>query len=137
MRPLGVDAIPGCWRYINAMAYFFLILIVALVHFGFVLFVIAGGLLAFQWPTLLWWHLAGALYGIAIMLVGWRCPLTRLEAWLRERRGERLVTQWEFLRHYVWSHIGLRGNEWFITVVLMMAMVLFNYRAYRFVIVGS
>jgi len=120
------------------MIYPALIVVIALIHFGFVLFVIAGGLLAFRWPSVIWWHLLCAVYGVSIMLVGWRCPLTDLEAWLRQQRGENLIAEeWEFLRHYIWSHLGLQGNEWFITVALVVSILIFNYRAYQSLVFWS
>ncbi|MEZ5530723.1 MAG: DUF2784 domain-containing protein [Porticoccaceae bacterium] len=119
------------------MIYTLLILAVAIIHFCFVLFVIAGGLLAFHWPTMIWWHLTCAIYGVAIMLIGWRCPLTDIEVWLRQQRGDVLSERWEFLRHYVWSHLGLDGNEWFITAALVVALLVFNFRAYQSVIFWS
>lgn len=126
------DANGWYWSYINAMVYPALILIIAVIHFGFVLFVIAGGLLAFHWPSLIWGHFLCAVYGVSIMLIGWRCPLTELEVWLRQQKGESIVAgEWEFLRHYIWSHLGLDGNEWFITVALLLALLLFNFYAYQ------
>lgn len=56
-------------------------------HLAFVLFVVLGGL------TVLWrgWmavlHVPCALYGVAIELFGWICPLTPLEQDLRRQAG--------------------------------------------------
>ena len=61
---------------------------VVLLHGAFVLFVIAGGLLAFRWRRIVWAHAPAALWGIWIELAGWICPLTPLENWLRRRGGE-------------------------------------------------
>ena len=120
------------WGYINAMIYTALIAATALIHAGFVLFVIAGGLLAFRWPRLIWLHLFCAVYGVLIMLVDWQCPLSDVEAWLRRERGEAVVPgEWAFLDHYVWPYLGVGGDEWFIVLLLVVAMVAFNFRAYR------
>ncbi|WP_461521476.1 DUF2784 domain-containing protein [Porticoccus sp.] len=114
------------------MPYSVLIPVIALIHFGFVLFVITGGVLAFRWPRLIWWHLSCACYGVLIMIVGWQCPLSDVEAWLRRQRGESVVPgEWAFLDHYVWPLVGVQGTEWFITVALVVAIVVFNFRAYR------
>lgn len=61
--------------------------VVMVAHFAFVLFVVLGGL------TVLWrgWmavlHVPCALYGVAIELFGWLCPLTPLEQALRRQAG--------------------------------------------------
>ena len=62
--------------------------LVMLVHFAFVLFVAAGGLLVLVRPRVAWLHLPVLVYGVTIELVGWVCPLTPLEWSLRARAGE-------------------------------------------------
>ena len=59
-----------------------------IVHAAFVLFVVAGGLLALRWRRILWVHAPAALWGAWIELAGWVCPLTPLENWLRRQGGE-------------------------------------------------
>ena len=71
-----------------------------LVHMAFVAFVVAGGLLALRWPRVAWVHVPAALWGALIALVGWICPLTPLENWLRERAGDAPYTT-GFLEHYL------------------------------------
>jgi hypothetical protein len=70
------------------MAYRILADAVVLVHAAFVGFVVLGGFLALRWPRIAWAHLPVAAYGLLIELVGWICPLTPLEVWLRRRGGE-------------------------------------------------
>lgn len=74
--------------------------VVVLVHMAFVAFVVAGGVLALRWPRVAWVHLPAAAWGAAIALIGWICPLTPLENWLRARGG---ATAYEtgFLEHYL------------------------------------
>ncbi len=52
---------------------------VLLLHLGFILFVVLGGLLLPRWPRLVWLHLPAALWGALIEFRGWICPLTPLE----------------------------------------------------------
>jgi hypothetical protein len=61
---------------------------VVIVHLGFVLFVVLGGLLVLRWPRAAWAHLPAAAWGALIEFGGWICPLTPLENWLRTRAGE-------------------------------------------------
>ena len=59
-----------------------------IVHLGFVIFVLCGGLLVLRWPRIVWLHLPAATWGAVVELTGWICPLTPLENWLREQDGE-------------------------------------------------
>jgi len=103
--------------------------LIAGLHFAFVAFVLAGGVVLYRWQWVAWVHIPCFLYAVMIMLIGWRCPLTDLEIWLRKRAGEPVHWQ-EFLHHYIWSHVGWKGNEWFITAGLILVAGLVNWRAY-------
>ena len=74
--------------------------VVMLVHLAFVAFVVVGGVLALRWPRVAWVHLPAAVWGAMIALVGWICPLTPFENWLRVRGGG---TPYDtgFLEHYL------------------------------------
>ena len=65
------------------MPYHLLADLVVLLHVAFVLFVVLGGWLVLRWPRAAWVHLPAAAWGAAVEFVGWICPLTYLEAWLR------------------------------------------------------
>ena len=69
-------------------------------HLAFVTFVVLGGLLVLRWPKLAWVHLPVAFYGVLIEWVGWLCPLTPLENWLRGRAGGAGYTG-GFVEHYI------------------------------------
>lgn len=60
---------------------------VVLLHLCFVGFVVAGGLLALKWPRMAWVHVPAVAWGAAVECMGWMCPLTPLEAWLRGQGG--------------------------------------------------
>lgn len=76
-----------------------------------------------------------AAYGVLMMTIGWRCPLSHYEAKLRLQHGQDINTdEWEFLAHYFFRHIGLRGNEWFVTGIFIVALIGFNYQAYSAII---
>lgn len=70
------------------------------VHFGFVLFVGLGALLVWRHPRLAALHLPCALYGAAIELFGWICPLTPLEQRLRRIAGDGGYAG-GFIEHYI------------------------------------
>lgn len=60
---------------------------VLVVHLAFILFVAAGALIAWRWPWLVWLHVPAVAWGVGIIVVGYECPLTPLEKWLRKRGG--------------------------------------------------
>lgn len=60
---------------------------VLLIHLAFIVFVAAGGLLAFRWPRVVWVHLPAMAWGIFVEASGTICPLTPLEDALRALAG--------------------------------------------------
>lgn len=73
---------------------------VVLLHMAFVVFAVAGGLLALRWPRVSWVHLPAAAWAALISFAGWICPLTPLENWLRAQSGDVPYTG-GFLEHYL------------------------------------
>ncbi len=78
------------------------------VHAAFIVFVVAGGFLVLRWPKLAWAHVPCLLWGVAIVIGGWICPLTPLELALRERAGlplysggflDRYLMPWVYPEH--------------------------------------
>jgi hypothetical protein len=90
---------------------------VMLVHFAFIVFVVAGALLLRRWPWLAWLHLPAALWGAYAVLSGTICPLTPLENHLRAVAGEQGYTG-GYIEHYLLPVIyppGLtRGVQWLL-----------------------
>ena len=74
-------------------------LVIAL-HFAFVVFVLLGGLLVLRHPRWAWLHMPCAIYGMLIEFVGWVCPLTPLEHWLRRQAGLETY-EGGFLQHHL------------------------------------
>jgi hypothetical protein len=60
---------------------------VVTVHLAFVVFVVAGGLLTRRWKRVRWVHLPAVAWAALIECLGWVCPLTPLENWLRAQAG--------------------------------------------------
>jgi len=76
------------WLEKQRMIYRALADFVLLLHMAFVLFAALGGFLAFKWRRVAWFHIPAALWAAHIEFVGWECPLTPLENWLRRQGGE-------------------------------------------------
>jgi len=62
--------------------------LLVLLHFGFILFVVFGALLALRWQRWLWLHLPAVVWAAWIEFSGSICPLTPLENRLRRLAGE-------------------------------------------------
>jgi len=69
-------------------------------HLGFVLFVVLGGLIVARWRRVAWVHVPAACWGAWIEFAGWVCPLTPIENWLREQGGGTAYTS-GFVEHYL------------------------------------
>ena len=82
------------------MVYGLLADLVFVVHLAFVGFVVVGGFLVLRWRRLAWIHVPVALWGAAIVVTGFTCPLTPLENRL-QRLGGRAGYQGGFIEHYV------------------------------------
>jgi hypothetical protein len=103
--------------------------LVLLVHFAFVLFVILGGFLALRWHQLAYVHIPVAIYGIAIEVIGFVCPLTPLEIWLR-RQGGGAGYEGGFIEHYITAALYPSGLTRTIQFVLAALVLLINAAAY-------
>ena len=99
--------------------------LVALLHSGFILLVVLGGVLVLRWPRLAWFQVPVAVYGILIMVFNWPCPLTDLELALREQAGQ--APQWQyFINHHIFRHLGIAGDEWYVVPGVIVAIVAGN-----------
>jgi len=73
---------------------------VVLIHFGFVMFVVAGGLLVFRWRWIALLHLPAVVWAVLLEFCGWSCPLTPLELSLRAAGGQAGYSG-GFIEHYI------------------------------------
>jgi hypothetical protein len=103
--------------------------LVLILHFGFVLFVVLGGLLIMKWRAIAWLHVPAAIWGVAIEFGGWMCPLTPLENRLRERAGEAPYTG-DFVARYLMPVIYPDGLTREAQIALGLAALLFNVAVY-------
>jgi len=104
------------------------------IHFAFVVFVIAGGLLVLRWPRVAMLHLPCAAWGVVVELAGLVCPLTPLEHALRLRGGQ-AGYEGGFVEHYILPVLypaGLtRRLQLTLGVVTLVVNVLFYWLAWR------
>ncbi|HEY1026660.1 MAG TPA: DUF2784 domain-containing protein [Pseudomonas sp.] len=70
------------------------------IHLGFILFVLLGGLLLLRWPRLLWLHLPAVAWGATVEFFHLLCPLTPWENQLRRAAGD-AGYEGGFIEHYL------------------------------------
>ena len=105
---------------------------VLLLHLGFILFVLLGGLLVLRWRWAPLLHLPAAAWGVYVELSGGLCPLTPLENRLRSAAGEAGYTG-GFIEHYLLALIYPAGLTHEIQYVLAAIVVGVNGLAYAWV----
>ena len=101
-------------------------------HFVFVLFVVAGGLLVLRWPKVAYLHIPAAVWGAAIEFAGWVCPLTPLEISLRRQAGQSGYST-GFIEHYILPILYPTGLTRDIQLVLGMIVIALNVAIYSYV----
>lgn len=106
---------------------------VLVAHFGFVVFVIAGGLLALRWPLAALLHLPAAGWGAFVEASGRVCPLTPLENAFRVRAGEAGYVE-GFIEHYLLPVIYPGALTRNVQVTLAGVVVLVNLLVYAAVV---
>ena len=116
------------------MLYRVLATTVAIVHLGFILFVVLGGVLVLRWPRVAWLHIPAAILGALIEFAGWYCPLTDLENYFLRKAGRAGYTE-GFVAHYLVAVIypsGLtRGFEIAIGVFVVAVNAIVYVRLMR------
>ena len=101
-------------------------------HLGFVLFALFGGLLAAWWRGFLLLHPPAAAWAIFVELTGRGCPLTTWEQQLRLRAGEAGYSE-GFVEHYL---LPLLYPDWLslpVQYVLAAVVLLCNLAIYAWV----
>ena len=102
---------------------------VVVIHFGFVLFVVLGGLLVLRWKRAAWVHLPCAAWGALIEFGGWICPLTPLEQNLRALGREPGYTG-GFVEHYIVSLMYPAGLTRWMQILIGLFVIAVNAFVY-------
>ncbi|PKM32922.1 MAG: DUF2784 domain-containing protein [Gammaproteobacteria bacterium HGW-Gammaproteobacteria-12] len=104
-----------------------------LIHLGFILFVLLGGLLLLRWPRLIWLHLPAVAWGIVVECLHLGCPLTPWENQLRGMAGQ-AGYDGGFIEHYLIPLIYPAGLTPQIQIWLGAIVVLVNLTVYAWLI---
>lgn len=104
---------------------------VLILHFGFVVFAVFGGLLALRRRSIVWLHLPAVVWSFAVEFFHLPCPLTTLENSLRQLGGEAGYDD-GFINYFVsavlYSPISPQTQ-----IVLGLLLVAFNLFVYFYV----
>lgn len=103
--------------------------VVLLLHLVFIVFALAGGLLAFRYRWMPWLHLPALAWGAFVEFTGRTCPLTPLENHLRTAGGA-AGYEGGFIEHYllplIYPAALTRELQW----TLGTGLVAFNLAVY-------
>lgn len=111
------------------MGYRILADVLVILHLGFVVFVVAGGLLVLWRRWWAWIHLPAASWGVLIEWAGWVCPLTPLENRLRAM-GDAPTYEGGFIDQYIVPILYPPGLTRGMQIALGVAVVVINAVVY-------
>lgn len=100
-----------------------------LLHLGFILFAVFGGMGVLRWPRLAWLHLPAVLWGAWVEFADRSCPLTPLESTLRRLSGERGL-HGDFIDHYLAATIYPEGLTRTTQILLGTLLLAINAAVY-------
>ncbi len=106
---------------------------VVVIHFLFIIFAVAGGLLLFWRRWIVWFHVPAVIWAVMIGWKGWICPLTPLENHLR-RQVQLSTYQESFIEHYLLPVIYPAGLTPEIRYVLGVLVIVANLLSYGMVL---
>jgi hypothetical protein len=108
--------------------------LVVLVHLLFIGFAFVGGIAVLRWYWLALVHLPAALWATVVELMGWVCPLTPLEVYLRVAAGDAGYSG-GFIQHYLLPIVYPAGLTREIQWLLAALVVLVNAAIYAVLLV--
>jgi hypothetical protein len=98
-------------------------------HFAFIAFVVAGGLLVLRKPCVAWLHVPAVAWVVWLELTGAICPLTPLENHFRSRAGQ-AGYEGGFIDHYLMPVIYPAGLTPQMQTILGIAVAVLNIAVY-------
>jgi hypothetical protein len=107
--------------------------ITAFFHFIWIVFLIAGSFIGRRYKWVKRLHMAGIAFALFIQLVGWYCPLTHLETWLRRMHDPSNSYAGSFIINYLEKIIYISLPPYvllLLTIVLIiMSALVYVYRS--------
>jgi Protein of Unknown function (DUF2784) len=116
------------------IAYAVLVALTVATHFTFIAYMVTGGFFALRWPRTIWLHVPVVIWGIAIELIDFVCPLTWLERWARPKAGMGPMPADGFIDHYLTGVLYPASAANLVLVLALLTVLsswLLCYRAHR------
>jgi hypothetical protein len=122
--------------YHGAMVHRLLADLLLILHLLFIVAVVLGGFLVLRWPRLAWVHVPVVIWGFAVELSGWICPLTPVEQRLRLAAGDAGYSG-GFIDHYLIPLLYPEGltvslRLFYAAVVAAINLAIYLYLARKF-----
>jgi hypothetical protein len=128
-----IKNIAGYFMFFGGDMYRLLADVLVVVHLLFIVFVAIGGIFILRRPWLAWVHLPAVVWGAAVELCGWYCPLTPLENYLRELGGSPAY-RGGFIEHYLIPLIYPDNLTAPMQLILGMLVIAVNFIFYILVL---
>ena len=109
--------------------------IVVLIHLGFVIFAVLGGVVVFRRRWMIWLHVPAFLWAVWIEFTGGICPLTYLENWLRIKEGQGGY-RGDFVATYIMPLLYPAGLTRRVQFILAIAVIVINIAVYGTILYG-
>jgi len=103
--------------------------IVVFIHLLWIVFLIIGAVPGVRYPAVKIIHITGLAFSVLIQVVGWYCPLTHLEVWLRMRHDPTVSYTGSFIIHYIEELVYLEVSRRTLFVITIL-LVIFNLYIY-------
>jgi hypothetical protein len=98
--------------------------VTVVLHLLWILFLVFGAFIGrkFKWVKRL--HIGGIIFAIVIQALGWYCPLTHLEIWLRRMHDPSNSYTGSFIIHYIEKIVYIDINPKIISILtVLLALV--------------
>jgi len=102
---------------------------VVFLHLLWILFLVFGAFLGRKNKTVKIFHLSGLLFALLIQILGWYCPLTHLEIWLRSKPMPDLVCTGSLIIHYIAKIVYIELSRF---IILLLTLFLIGLNAWLY-----
>lgn len=74
-------------------------------------------------------HISGLGFAVLLQILGWYCPLTYLEIWLREKHDPSIIYKGSFIIQYVEKlvYINLTREMVFVLTLILVSVSAYLY----------
>jgi hypothetical protein len=105
------------------VGYAIVVVLTATAHFIFIGYMVVGGFIAQRYPRTIWLHVPAVIWGVAIELIDFVCPLTWLERWARAKAGMTPMPSDGFIAHYLTGHLYPASAANLVLAVALLTVV--------------